>query len=343
MKKNPKISICCPCYESESFITETIQSFINQSYENLEIIISDDCSKDRTYDIIKNNFNDTRIKLFKQKQNIGPSLNLQFCIDRATSDYIALCAGDDLMHIDRIKNCYNFMLKNPDCDMVHTFVNIINNKSDIIQSGMQSIFNQDKTTQEMLRYFYFNGNFICAPSVMIKKNIFNNLKFNPCLLQLQDFDMWVRILLNNFKIKCLPEKLTNYRIHGNNLSINSNKEEKNNIISRDCFEHVKVLHNFIKYLDSTDKFEKLFGVSLEDNKLIPFQVAKFALDLKKRSHYLFALDVIYNEMLDQKKRELIANYYDFNMKDFYELCNNFVEKKQKKTNFLKKVRLFLKN
>ncbi|QED23364.1 Putative family 2 glycosyl transferase [Candidatus Deianiraea vastatrix] len=230
------------------------------------------------------------------------------------------------MHVDRVKKCYEFMEQNPDCDMVYTYVDIIDGDTKTIPNAMTSIFNQNKTPSDMLRYFFYNGNFICAASLMIKKDVYRKIHFNPCLLQLQDFDMWVKMLLSGFKIMCLPEKLTHYRIHGNNLSLQKDRKKKIELFSRDQFEHTKVLLNFTDYIKTVEQFEEIFQKTVPHNKLISFAIAQEALLIRRRPYYLFALDVIYNEMLDPVKKEMIYEYYKFEMKDFYTLCNNFIEK-----------------
>jgi glycosyltransferase involved in cell wall biosynthesis len=330
-----KVSICCPCYNSEKYIKETVASFVNQSFEDIEIVISDDCSTDNTYNVISSNFNDNRIRLFKQKQNLGPSLNSEFVVNQSTTEYLSMCAGDDVMHIDRVKKCYEFMQQNPSCDMVYTFTQTIDENSN---DSIENVFNQTKTPSEMLRHFFDNGNFICGTSIMIKKDVYRKLKFNPCLLQLQDFDMWARMLLNDFKIMCLPEKLTKYRVHGENLSLS--KTNKNAIGSRTTFEYTKVLLNFVQHIKTPQKFEDIFQIKVPKKELIPFFIAQQSLSVKNRVHFLFALDVIYNEMLNDEKRKLINEYCNFEMKDFYKLCSNFNENKPNKSVLFKIKREF---
>jgi len=316
-RRNPVVSICCPCYNSEKFIKKTVESFVNQSAMNIEIIISDDCSDDNTYNIIKSEFNDNRIKLFKQSKNLGPSLNSQFVADKSNSNYLCMCAGDDLMHPERVKKCYEFMEKNPDCTMVYTFVQTISDNDQSYYDPMMAIFNQDKSSRDMLKYFFYEGNFICATSIMIRKKCLDNLSWNPCLLQLQDFDMWIKMLLNGFKIICLPEKLTYYRIHNNNLS--GIVKSSSQVINRVNYEHEKILYSFLDKITTKEQVKEIFNIEVPCIDLIPFLIAQEALKVKKESHYNFAINVIYHEMLNEEKRKLIYQYYNFVMKDFYNM------------------------
>jgi len=321
--ENPKVSICCLAYNSEKFIKETVASFVNQSFKDIEILISDDCSTDNTVKIIKENFNDDRIKLFEQKINLGPSDNTNYILKIATGDYIALCASDDVMHEQRIKKSIEFLENNPEFDMVYTFVKIIDEKSKIISSDLSNLFNKKIASNNILKHFFYSGNFICAPSVLIKRSVFENILFNPCLIQGQDFDFWIRMLLNDMNIGCLEEELTFYRIHGNNLSLPSDLSKKNEMNSSWAFEWSKILENYSKLINDKQKFEKIFGFDLIDEKLIKFAIAKEALTVKSRSHYLFALNIIYNEFLDKNIKELILEKYFFGLEDYKKLCKNF--------------------
>ena len=177
-----KVSICCPVYNGEKFIRQTLNSFINQTFKDIEIIICNDGSTDGTLKIIEE-FKDPRIKVINQ-QNMGASIASDVAIANASCGLIALCAADDVMQLDRIEKEYAFMQKNPDCDIVYTFVNIIDKNDNIIAHDMEKVFNQNKTPIQMLNHFFYNGNFINAASLLFKKQSMQ--KFNPCMLQLQD-------------------------------------------------------------------------------------------------------------------------------------------------------------
>ena len=320
---NPKVSICCPAYNCEKFSKETVNSFVNQSFNDIEILIPDDCSSDNTINIIKENFTDVRIKLFEQNINLGPSDNANFLFKIATGDYIALCASDDVMHCERIKKSIEFFEDNPEFDMVYTFIKIIDEKSEDIPSRFSNLFNKKIASQNLLKHFFYYGNFICAPSAMIRKSVFEKILFNPCLIQSQDFDFWIKMLLSDMNIGCIEEQLTFYRIHGGNLSLPNDLAKQNELNSSWSFECSKILENYSNLINDRQKFERIFGFDIADEKLIKFAIAKEALTVKSRSHYLFALNIIYNEFLDKNIRDLIFKKYFFGLEEYKNLCKNF--------------------
>ena len=95
---NPLVSILIPVYNREYILSETIECAINQTYSNIEIIIVDNCSTDRTWDVLQNYAaKDIRIKIFQNATNVGPVLNWKRCIDEATGEYAKILFSDDLI------------------------------------------------------------------------------------------------------------------------------------------------------------------------------------------------------------------------------------------------------
>jgi len=104
-KFNLKFSICMPVYNGSSVISETLKSILSQSFDNFEIIINDDCSKDNTEEVIKS-FKDKRIKFFKNKKNLGYPMNLESCRRKAKGDIIYLMGQDDILGKDVLLKTY---------------------------------------------------------------------------------------------------------------------------------------------------------------------------------------------------------------------------------------------
>ena len=98
---NPLVSICIPSYNAESFIKETLQSILDQTYTNIEIVIIDDCSKDKTVEIIQT-FTDERIKLHLNEKNLGVEGNWNKTLEFATGKYLKIMGADDILYPDCI-------------------------------------------------------------------------------------------------------------------------------------------------------------------------------------------------------------------------------------------------
>lgn len=111
------VSICIPCYNAGETIKETIQSLINQTYSDFEVIISDNHSTDNTIEIIKS-FHDDRIKIFENESNLGVIQNYHLALSRATGKYVKLLCADDIITPDCIEKQVNVFLSHPNNNIV---------------------------------------------------------------------------------------------------------------------------------------------------------------------------------------------------------------------------------
>lgn len=105
------VSIIMPSWNTGRFIAETIQSVLEQTYKNWELIIVDDCSTDNS-DIVINSFNDTRIKYFRNKKNVGAAFARNKAMREARGEWIAFLDSDDLWKPEKLKHQIDFMKKN---------------------------------------------------------------------------------------------------------------------------------------------------------------------------------------------------------------------------------------
>ena len=110
---NPLVSILIPVYNREELIIKSIDSSLKQTYNNIEIIIVDNCSKDNTWKLLQDYAKkDKRIKVFRNDKNIGPVLNWKRCLEEAKGEYAKLLFSDDLISDNFIKNSLSVFDKN---------------------------------------------------------------------------------------------------------------------------------------------------------------------------------------------------------------------------------------
>ena len=206
LKKIPfqeKISVIIPTYNREKVILNSIKSCLNQTYNNIEIIIIDDCSTDNTKSII-NKVRDHRIKYIKLNKNNGASYARNVGIHIAKGKYIAFQDSDDIFHHDKLEKQFNNLKKyNSDLDFC---------KICVIGTGIEKYYIPNKETYKaILNETIFdelvsNGNFISTQSILIKKSYIKKYLFDPRLPRLQDYDLVLRIIpntiLNKKLLKC---------------------------------------------------------------------------------------------------------------------------------------------
>ena len=105
LDKKPLVSVITPVYNHEKYIAQTIQSILDQTYQNWEMLIVDDCSKDGSWDIIQEwAKKDSRIKAFRNEENKGLIPNWKFLIDNSKGEYISFLEGDDLFSPENLQS-----------------------------------------------------------------------------------------------------------------------------------------------------------------------------------------------------------------------------------------------
>ena len=206
----PLVSVLLPVYNTEKYISESIQSIINQTFKKFELLIIDDGSTDNSLKII-NTFKDKRIRIIRNEKNLGLIKTLNKGIDLALGKYIARMDADDIAHPQRLEKQFHFLEKNPQYALVGTQANFI--WEDKVFSKMFNIPTNDKVLK---LYSFFSCPFI-HPSVMVKTNIFKEFYYQEDFTTAEDYELWTRIL-RKYQGTNLSDVLLSYRLHHSNIS-----------------------------------------------------------------------------------------------------------------------------
>ncbi len=252
IKNDELISIVMPAYNCEKYITESINSVINQSYKNWELLVLDDGSKDETLNII-NEFGqkDSRIKVFPNGKNMGVSATRNRGIDLATGNWIAFLDSDDMWTTDKLENQLAIVE-----EKLAEFV--FSGASYIDESGRpyKGIFEvPEMVTYKKLR----NHNVISCSSVLVKKKYFENIKMEKDEMH-EDFAVWLRILKLGINAYGVNKPLLIYRISKNSKSGNKLKSIK---MTYNVFRFIginpfsAVYYTVRHLLASVSKYEKI--------------------------------------------------------------------------------------
>ena len=194
------VSVIIPYYKKRKFISETIDSALNQSYKNLEIIIIyDDYNKTDLDFIRKIAKKDNRIKIIENSVKMGAGISRNIGMFESKGKYIAFLDADDIWHIDKLKKQVNFMNEH-NYYISHTSYSIINENKIILGKRIAKNFIK---LPELLKSCD-----IGTSTVVLYKNLISqNVKF-ASLSTKEDFVLWLRILKNNVSIYGLNEDLT---------------------------------------------------------------------------------------------------------------------------------------
>lgn len=240
-KSNHLVSIITPTYNSSKYIRETIESVINQTYTNWELLITDDFSSDNTVKIVESYLrNDSRIKLFTLSKNSGPAIARNNSMNNSSGEYFAFCDSDDLWLENKLETQLGFMTQN-NLSFCFTAYEIINHNgipmSMTVDSSNSGVF----TYSDMLKKRATLG---CC-TVMLRKKSFVGLLEMPNIRTGQDYAFWLKLLKNtNHHAHILPKILSKYRVSPNSISRNKLKKAMRQFYIYRNIEKINLLKSF---------------------------------------------------------------------------------------------------
>ena len=310
-----KVSVLLSSYNHANFLKQSIDSILNQTMKDFELIIIDDASTDNSWDIIKK-YKDSRIIKIRNKNNKGSILTKEL-VESFKGKYFAVAHCDDYWEDTKLEKQLDYLEKHKKVAACFTWVKLVDENNNELSVDSYTDFNlENRTRYEWLNYFFYHGNCLCHPSVMIRKDVQLNLDlFTYGLRSLPDFYRWVK-LCSFYDIYIYPEKLTNFRIRRGGL--NTSGYNINNII---CYslENIQIWELYSK-LDNKS-FLKVFKNNKEYIKdgyiNTKFVLARLCIDeLKNNSSIFFGFQLIYELFQNEKTRNELFKYYKYSMKDF---------------------------
>ena len=206
-KISPIVSVIIPTYNRENLVSQAIQSVLNQTYRDFEVIVVDDASIDNTQKIV-NNFNDSRIRYICHKQNAGVSVARNTGIATARGEYIAFLDSDDEWFCDKLaKQMRLFQESSPEVGLIYSWCRIVSDRTKV-----KSI--RSPGYRGFLRENLIYANLIGTPSTVIaKREAFDKgVRFDPSLRCCEDWDVWLQ-LAKHYHFDFVAEPLVQYREH----------------------------------------------------------------------------------------------------------------------------------
>jgi glycosyltransferase involved in cell wall biosynthesis len=317
----PRVSVVIGSYNHERYVGETIQSVLDQTYQDFEIVITDDGSQDGTVNEIRK-FTDPRITLTVFEKNKGACIAFNTSIAKSQGEYIAVLNSDDAFKPEKLEKQVRFLDEHREIGAVFTNAMIIDDNGNNIDNRQNPYSyiskHRNKTRHEWLRHFFYLGSSPCHPSVLIRKECYKTVGlYDPRLGQIPDVDFWIRLCMK-YNIHILPEKLVKFRYRDNAANQSGNKPEKG---IRMYYERKHVLRNYL-CLKARDEFlavfpeaEQLFSPVTEE--LIPFYLSQLSMRIKTPPYRLFALDTLFDILDNSQKRKLIEEKHNYAYVDFF--------------------------
>lgn len=297
----PLVTICMPTYNQAKYVEESILSILNQDYKNIQLIISDDCSKDGTFEIcekLQNKYPEI-IHLQRNDRNLGISGNVKTIYPLIKGKYVCWFSGDDIYAANKISTQIKVMEANNDCVFSFHKSFVLDEHGDILYEFNDALYGTTAFTENIAKNLLKHRCYICAISVMINRtlagDVIHNEEANLCSDWLLLFE-----LAASGKVIFIPETLCSYRRHANNISktINIKYEENTFKYIQKKYPNFNAYVNmglsnlyalyFFKYLFARKfmqayvSLKKLIKLLIRSPKNIPKVIKKIYIELIRR-------------------------------------------------------------
>jgi glycosyltransferase involved in cell wall biosynthesis len=214
---SPLVSVCVAAYNAEGFISDAINSILKQTYNNLEVLVLDDCSTDNTLAVVNETSKfDCRLKVYSNEQNLGYLKTFNKLLEMSTGEFICFVDADDWIDLEKITKQIRYFEEHPNIGIVGTFVN----RTDV--NGRKVGTEEYPVNNDAIVSYLTTQDDVCmcGSSVMITKSVKYLIGgyrefFDGC--PAEDYD-WIRRISEKYQCANLDEHLYNYRFADNSLT-----------------------------------------------------------------------------------------------------------------------------
>ncbi len=239
----PLVTIGITNYNGKQYLSKCVDSFLNQTYPNLEILLIDDCSTDGSCEIIRDY--EKKYKnihgIYHDENSGGASKGIQETIEHAKGKYLQWIACDDFVEKDAVLKFVNYLEKNPDKDYVFSDLNIINEDGIKVQQWNYKIYPKNKVIQHIFK----SASGLIPMNCLYRSSFFKDNKINWIVYRENDFSSdtlnSIHFIKYNWNYGKINDSVVNYRIHSNNLSNNLQKRIRGAV---SIFDYI--INNFIE-------------------------------------------------------------------------------------------------
>ncbi len=308
-----RVDVLLATHNGEKYVKEQIDSILNQSYENIQLFISDDASTDTTKEILKTYEQNKKVKIFYQEQNLGYIRNFEFLLEQVESDLYMLSDQDDVWKREKIEKSVE-KLEKEDLDLVFGDLEVVDENLNTIYDSFDKYMKLSRKIEKCIdsykmQYLY---NCITGCTILSKKKYLEQILPLPKTSKYMVHDYWIGLIVSlNGNVGYLKETYIKYRQHGNNqvgLGKESYKFKKLDQV-RNLFIDVK-LGIFTTYVQNEDRFPEILQ---KQNK----QVLEYYKMLQTKKNFNFRhWDIFYKLYKEETFMYFIENFVVLNMPFF---------------------------
>lgn len=216
----PKVSVIMPCYNHVRFVSEAIKSVLGQTFGELELIVTDDCSSDGSFQAISELARqDPRVKMVRHEKNQGLSRSRNDALSLATGDYIAFCDSDDVWEPDKLSTQVKLLEQKREYDVAYSDTSVIDENGEPTGKLFSDLYPKPKVVSGWLLSELAQRNFINIQSVLLRRICLKNLPlFDERIEWIQDWWCWIRLSREHqFVFSDAP--LARYRVHSSSSNV----------------------------------------------------------------------------------------------------------------------------
>jgi glycosyltransferase involved in cell wall biosynthesis len=226
------LSVIMSAFNSALTINAAVESILNQTYTDFEFIIIDDASSDDTYEILKK-IKDSRIKLLRNKSNIGLAASLNKAIACSSGEYVARMDADDISVHSRFERQIEILTQNDNIDICGSWFTIFSEGSEV-----DNYIVKHPQYHDEIRLYATLHNPIGHPTVMFRRSCWVKKKYDEHFESAQDYKLWLDFMKNGFRFYNIQESLLYYREHEKSITVVKREEQKKyaNNIQKEFYE-----------------------------------------------------------------------------------------------------------
>lgn len=293
-RKRPLISVVVASYNHQAYVRSCLQSVLDQDFQDIEIIVTDDGSSDQTVAQIQT-LKDSRIHLKVLQRNHGACIALNDAILRSSGSFIAVLNSDDYFLPGKLSQQLTYLQTHPEIGAVFGLPAFINEQGEVFDDPAHRDHNafraEERSRHQWLRYFFDEGNALCHPTALIRRSVYEQLGlYDPRLAQVPDLDMWIR-LASYTNLYVMPRPLTAFRVRDGLQNASAGRPE---VIVRDAWERARILRHYLT-LPEPDLLQVFPEFAGQTAPLIE-QLARHALAKPYPFFQRFALDAWFDSL-----------------------------------------------
>jgi glycosyltransferase involved in cell wall biosynthesis len=286
-----RVSVIISTYNHANYVEECVQSVLDQTFNDFELIIVNNGSTDHTSSALQK-FDDSRIRIYNLIENRGAGVGFTHAAEQASGEFISPLSSDDAFEPTKLMQQVGFMDAHKECAAVFAYPVFIDeygcNITDAFHKDANVFFVENRNRIEWLNHFFYNGNCLCFPSALIRREVYQKIKPDPRLRQLADFDMWVH-LVSQHELHIIQKPLVRFRVR-NGLANES--AARTDVIIRHVWEIGRILPRYTNI--TPHDFSLVFKEKVPAN--VGVALAKRALQVDHPAYRAFGLNLWYESI-----------------------------------------------